>query len=110
MSQSFITYREENETGLLCYYIVQKAHPHYCAIVSVGPLTDRLSSVPVGGYNLYVNFNYCLRGHYVPSYNDVMDEISAVMWQMSNWFLINRVLTDQRRYSKFKILTDVASG
>jgi len=108
MKHQFITYREENESGLLCYYICQKAHPHYVGIVSVGQLLDSLANAPVGGYNLYVNFHGCLHGNYVPSYKDVINDITATMWQMAEWFLNNRVIKEPKKYSKFKLKSDVS--
>lgn len=104
MKQQFITYRELNDTGLLCYYICQKAHPNYVGIVSVGQMVDTLASAPVGGYNLYVNFNGCLHGNYVPSYNTVIDDITHTMWDMATWFYENRVMAEPKKYSKFKII------
>ena len=106
MNQQFLTYRETDEDGRLCYYILQKAHPHYCGIVSVGPLSDTLASAPVGGYNLYVNFKGTIEGNYVPSYKDVLVDIQACMWDMANWFHSNRVITETKKYAKFKINRD----
>lgn len=106
MKQPFISFREQNENGLLCYYICQKAHPNYVGIVSVGQLVDSLASAPVGGYNLYVNFNGTIQGHYVPSYDNVIDDITHAMWSMATWFFNNRVLNDPKKYNKFKIKID----
>lgn len=111
MKQPFISFREQNENGLLCYYICQKAHPNYIGIVSVGQLLDSLASAPVGGYNLYINFNGCIQGsNLIPSYNKVIEEITGVMWQMAEWFLNQRVMADPKKYAKFKIITNDSVG
>lgn len=103
MKQPFISYREENENGLLCYYICQKEHPHYVGIISVGQLVESLASAPVANYNLYVNFIGVLRGNYVPNYSDVLQDIQRNVWEMANWFYINRIVTEPKKYSKFKL-------
>lgn len=103
MKHPFITYREQNEDGLLCYYILQKQFPYYLGIVSVGQLPESLASSPVGNYNLYVNFHGNISGNYVPNYKDVIVDISACMWDMANWFYENRVRTQPAKYAKFKI-------
>jgi len=98
----FITYREPNENGLLCYYILQKAFPHYRAILSKGKLEDALVSMPVFGYNLHLNFNGCIRGNILPSYQDAIKEIEFTMMEMSDWFYKNRILTEPKKYEKFR--------
>lgn len=102
MSQPFISYREI-KNDLLCYFILQKSHPHYVGIISVGKLNDVLSSVPIAGYQLFVNFDGCLIGNFVPSYLDVIKDIDRVMRSMSDWYLANRIITDEKKYSKFKL-------
>lgn len=100
----FISYRENNEYGILCYYILQKKSPHYIGIISVGKLDSVLSSVPIAGYNLYVNFYGVLENKsFIPSYKDVLVDIELQMAAMGNWFLTNRILTEQKKYAKFKI-------
>lgn len=103
MIPNYITYRENNENGLLCYYILQKAFPHYIGLLSVGQLENTLASMPVGNYNLYVNFYGCLVGRFLPAYKDALQEIEAEMISMAEWFYYNRVLTQPKKYDKFKI-------
>ncbi len=110
MNHPFLTFRETNETGLLCYYILQKEHPHYKAILSVGQLPDTLASAPVPSYNLYVNFKGTLRGNYIPNYNDVLEDIQKCLWDMANWFYMNRVITEPKKYSKFRLSNDTTSN
>ena len=102
MKDPFLTYRELDSGGRLCYYILQKAFPHYKGIISVGVLEEALSSCPVMGYNLYVNFSGCLQGNILPAYQDALKEINHVMFEMATWFLYKRVLIDEKKYNKFK--------
>lgn len=99
----YITYREIDTEGRLCYYILQKEFPHYKGIIALEKLENTLSSAPIAGYKMYVNFNGTLRGNLIPSYNDVLKEIDIIMEDMAIWFLNNRILADQKKYSKFKI-------
>lgn len=105
MSQPYITYRELNNEGLLCYYVLQKAFPHYVAIISYGKLEDSIYSEPVAGYNLWLNFNGCLRGRFMPSYKDVLEDIRICLMDMAIWFYNNRVAIEPKKYIKFKIPT-----
>lgn len=105
MIHNFISYREENENGLLCYFILQKQAPHYKGIVSVGMLPEALASAPIGGYNLYVNYSGLLSGNFIPGFDGVIEEVTAVLWSMASWYLNNRILTDQKKYAKFLIHT-----
>ena len=99
----YLTFRETDEGGRLCYYILQKAFPHYVGIISLGRIEGSLASSPIAGYNMYVNFTGTLRGNFIPSYADVLDEITAVFNDMAIWFLENRILNDQKKYAKYKI-------
>lgn len=98
----YITYRETDSDGRLCYYILQKAFPHYKAILSIGKLEDTLASMPVLGYNLYLNFAGTLVGNFLPAYKDALKEIEATLFSMAEWFYVNRVLAEPKKYSKFK--------
>lgn len=99
----YITFRENNEDGLLCYYILQKAFPHYVGLIATGILENTLSYAPVAGYNLYVNFKGTLRGNLIPNYKDVLQEIGIEMSNMAEWFYYNRVITEPKKYLRFKI-------
>jgi len=103
MNQKYLTYRENDSEGRLCYYILQKEFPHYKGIISLGVLGGVLYSAPVPDYNMYVNFAGTLRGNFVPSYKDVMNEIEVIFNDMANWFLNNRVLAEPKKYLKYKI-------
>lgn len=102
--QPFISYREKNEDGLLCFYILQKAFPHYCGlIVAEYPVEGAIINQPIAGYNLWVSFNFTLRGHFIPAYKDVKDEIENVYSNMADWYLVNRIIPNEKLYKKFKI-------
>lgn len=102
--EKFITYREKNESGLLCFYILQKAFPHYVGLLVAGhPTQGALCNSPIAGYNLWISFSGCLQGNVIPSYKDVLVEITNVFTEMSNWYYINRIVAEPKRYLKFKI-------
>lgn len=103
MIPQYITYRENDSENRLCYYILQKAFPHYIGLLSVGQLENTLTSMPVGNYNLYVNFYGTLVGKFLPAYKDAIQEIELEMISMAEWFYYNRVLTQPKKYDKFKI-------
>lgn len=102
----FITYREPNNNGEMEYYILQKQFPHYIGKISGNLFEKSLSRHPISKHNLYVVFSGTILGAYVPSYKNVMEEIDAVMAQMALWFYDNRILQNEKRFSKFKIKTD----
>lgn len=99
----YISYRDTNESGELLYFIVQKEFPHFQVIVSDTPKKVFVECVPVSGYNLYLVFGGVLRGFMIPSYKNVDEEIKEVMINMSNWFVENRILPNEKKYKKWKI-------
>ncbi|MES2287390.1 MAG: hypothetical protein V4547_16980 [Bacteroidota bacterium] len=110
MIPNYITYREQDNSGRLCYYILQKAYPHFIGIISVGQLENSLCSIPIANYNLYVNFHATLVGRFLPSYKDVLEDIELSMAGMADWFYHNRILADYKKYNKFKILNDTTNS
>lgn len=101
--QNYITYRENDEDGRLCYFILQKAFPHFVGLLSTGKLENSLASMPIAGYNLWINFNGTLRGNTIPSYKNILDEIQSFISDMAIWFYNNRILIEPKKYEKFKI-------
>jgi hypothetical protein len=99
----YVTFRDKDRDGNLQYYILQRDFPHYVGIVSSTPIAEVLFSAPIPGYRLYVVFSGTLRGNYVPSYTNVMAEIEAVFNAMAAWYFSERILTQEKKYSKFKI-------
>lgn len=106
----FITYREDNEAGNLLFYILQRAFPHYEAVISLNPKEGALGQSPVPGYHLYVVILGTLRGNMIPGYKDVADEMQAVANQMAEWYFINRIQPDEKKYKKWKIISHVPSA
>lgn len=97
-TQPFITFREDE-----AYYILQKEFPHYCGKIVNYPIEGALINQPIASYNLYVTFNGVLRGNYVPSYNDVYNEIVHVFSEMANWYYLERIFKDPKRFKKWRI-------
>jgi hypothetical protein len=102
MSQPFITYREPDSEGVMMYYILQKAFPHFLGCIAYGPI-DRRIQTPVSNYNLWVTFAGTIQGNYVPSYRNVGEEIGDVMTKMATWFYENRILIEPKKYKKWKM-------
>lgn len=102
MISPYITYRE-HVGGKNHYFVLQKEFPHYVAIITTMPVEGALVNQPVASYQLYLSFNGTLSGNYIPSYQDVYDEIVHVFFEMSNWFYAERVLREPKRYKKWKI-------
>ena len=102
--EKFITYREKNESGLLCFYILQKAFPHYVGLLVAGhPTQGAICNAPIAEYHLWISFSGCLQGNVVPSYKDVLVEIETIFSEMATWYYINRIVAEPKRYLKFKI-------
>jgi hypothetical protein len=97
----YITYREEKEGNLL-YYILQKEHPHYVGVIAYGPIENKIQ-IPITEHNLYVTFAGTIRGNFIPSYRDVVNQIEQTMTSMAIWYYENRILKEPKKYSKFKL-------
>lgn len=99
---TFITFRDKDENGVLQYYILQRDFPHLIGVVwnhfDIGNWY-----APIMGYMLYVNFNGTLRGNVIPSYKDVGEEIQTIMQAMADWYYTNRIMEDEKKYKKFKV-------
>jgi len=107
----FITYREQNEKGNLLYYILQRAFPHYEAVLSIAPTNSALAECPIAGYHFFVVIQGTLRGkNVIPSYVDVQKEMRSVANQMAAWYLENRILVDEKKYRKWKIISHVSGS
>lgn len=104
----FLTFRESNAKGELEYFILQKAFPHYLGRLAIAPKQGLMPSVPIAGYNLYVEFCGTLRGNMIPGYKDVEDEMIGVFHEMSIWFLVYRIVPQENKYKKFKIQPNVS--
>lgn len=106
----FITFRDKDDKGDLCYYILQRAHPHFVGKIVYNPVEGAIANEPIAGYNMWVTFANTLRGNFLPSYKNIQQEISTVMFSMSAWFYAERILMDKDRFKKFKIKTNDSSA
>lgn len=104
--QPYITFVETNDKGELIYYILQKEFPHYQAYISITRVEKALAQATVAGYNMQIVFCGVINGAFVPSYNNVMNEIQFTLEQMSLFFLTNRINVEPKKYLKFKINVD----
>lgn len=107
MIHPYLTYRENNDEGELLYFIVQKEFPNYQCVISDVPKRVFVEPMPLSGYNLFLIFSGVLRGFMLPSYKNVDDEIKSVMFNMANWFFENRILLNEKKYKKWKIIATV---
>lgn len=105
----YITYREHDKGGVLQYFILQKQFPHYVGVVSSVPVAGNWYT-PIVGYAMYVVFFGTIAGRYIPDYKNVGDDIMAVMEDMARWYYDNRIATDEKRFKKFKIKSDVPTS
>jgi hypothetical protein len=97
----YITFRDTDKLGELQYYILQRDFPHYVGCISSVPVNWAIIQVGIPGYNLWVVFSGVLQGNFIPSYADVKDELSLVFGAMAQWYLTNRILTDEKKYKKW---------
>jgi len=101
--EPFITFRDKNNSGELCYYILQREFPHYIGLISETPNLKALACVPITSHNLWVIHNGVLAGNYIPAQRDVMDEIKKVFQGMSDWYYAHRVIPNPKKYKKLAI-------
>lgn len=97
----YISFRDTDKEGNLRYYILQRNHPNYLALVSEKPYPESLFCMTVPGYNLWVVFSGTLLGFYIPMYFGVDKEIQGVFTEMTDWFLRERILKEPKKYKKW---------
>ena len=105
----YITFRDNDSSGNLQYYVLQRAYPHFVGRVSAQPEAGTWQS-PIAGYNLWLIFAGSLRGNVIPSYQNISEQIQEVFDSMANWYYSNRIITDEKKFKKFKIISNVSSG
>lgn len=98
----FITYREETENGLE-YFILQKGFPHFVCKISDIPEKHFVDAMPITAYNLFLVFNFTLRGNLIPSYQNIDEEIKSTMQEMAAWFYEQRIINNEKKYKKWKL-------
>lgn len=99
----YITFRDNDKNGELQFYILQRDFPHYCAILSSHPIPEPLAIAPISGHNLWIIGMGTIRGSYLPSYRDAIEQMQAVIEAMAVWFHEQRILPDRKRYKKWAI-------
>lgn len=103
--QPYITYRETDKNNVLQYYILQKEFPHYKALISIIPPKEgTLAYTVISGYKMWMVYGGTIVGNFVPSYNNVTEDIQFVLENMAVWFLSNRIEIEPKKYFKFKIV------
>jgi len=103
MKNKYITYREEDELGRLCFFILQKASPNYIGLLVASPVEGAIINVPIPNYNLWITFYGCLIGNYIPAVNGVLSDMDLVFHDMAGWYYENRV-NGVKKYDKFKAI------
>jgi len=106
---SFITFRDE-EGGVLHYYVLQREFPHYVAILESQPSAMALAHSGISGHYLWLRIIGTLRGAVIPSYKDVANEMQSVCDEMANWYFENRIKPDEKKYKKWKIISNDTSA
>ena len=101
--QPFITFKDIDKNDIDIYYILQRDFPHYLGAICYQPMADSICCVPVAGHNLWITFMGTIRGNYVPSYPDAIKEIEIIFVSMANWFYVNRIQKEPKRYKKWAI-------
>jgi len=102
MTIKYLTYREPDEEGRLCFFILQKASPNYIGLLVASPVEGAIINVPIPNYNLWITFYGCLIGNYIPAVNGVLSDMDLVFHDMADFYYNNRVL-GVKKYDKFKI-------
>lgn len=99
----YVTYRDKDKDDNLQYFVLQKDFPHFVGMVSPIPKIELIPAIAISNYNLWMVFNYTLRGRMIPSYKNIEKEILSVMSDMAEWYYENRILTEPKKFKKFKI-------
>lgn len=100
--QPFLTFREEQD-GVLKYFILQKEFPHNMALISNLPDLNAIAQGTVPGYNLWIISCGVLRGNFIAVYPSSKEDRQLAFDEMAEWFHVERILKDEKRYEKFKI-------
>lgn len=104
----YLTFREPDEEGRLCFFILQKTHPNYIGLLVASPVEGAIINVPIPNYNLWITFAGTLVGNYIPAVNGVLSDMDILYHDMASWYFTNRV-NGVKKYDKFKIKNDANS-
>ena len=103
----YITFREPDEKGELQYYILQRQHPNYIGVIQSVPRENILMRAAVPGHLLWVEFAGTIRGNFVEARVDVVEELDGIFTDMAQWFYLNRVKLNEKKFKKFKLKSNV---
>lgn len=101
MVDQFITYREKDKDGILQYYILQKAFPHYIGRIVYSPPAKYICLAPIPRYNMFVVFRGQLEGNRIHFHNEWQKELPAIILAMADWFYTNRIAVAPKKYERF---------
>lgn len=101
MKEPFLTFRETDDNEF-CYFILQKAFPHYIGKLVTYPVEGGLNNSPITDHHLYITFAGCLMGNFIPAHKGELDHIAEVFSQMAEWYYTNRINPDLKKYKKWR--------
>jgi hypothetical protein len=99
---NYITYRDLDVEGELQYFILQREFPHYIGMISTYQIDNLILPIQITGYYLWVNFAGTLRGNLIPNYRSISEDINLIINDMAVWYYANRIVTNPKKYKKFK--------
>lgn len=102
----YITYRDTDKNNQLQYYVLQRAFPHYTGRIVTYPEESVFGIAPIPGYRLWIICDGTIRGSIIPSYKDTVREVTDVLFQMSAWFWAERIVLDEKKFKKWKIISN----
>jgi hypothetical protein len=97
----FITYRDNDESGELQYFVLQRAHPHYVGQIIDNPNFKAVYKVPIPQTSMFVAYYGDIEGRRFPMYINAEKEINAVLVNMAQWFFENRIKKNEKKYKKW---------
>ena len=106
MTSPYLTFRDKDKNGDLQYYILQREQPHYVGIIKTAPSETAIVQHAVPGYHLWVVYSGVLRGNYIPSSKQQVFDLENIYMNMAMWFVTERIHDEEKRFKKFKIITD----
>lgn len=103
----YITFRETDDKGELQYYILQREYPNYVGVIQNVPHGNILMRAAVPRYLLWIEFAGTIRGNFVEARVDIVSELDGVFTDMAQWFYLNRIKPNEKKFKKFKLKSDV---
>lgn len=101
--QPFITFRDTDKDGKLQYYILQRDFPYYIGQIVTYPVEGAIICLPISKYSLWISFAGNIQGNLIHATSDFYNEIQPIFLNMTEWYLVNRILIDVKKFSKWKL-------